>query len=60
MKLIKANTEYLNAYENITSIKGLGQKSGIVLLYLFLRYPNVVTQASDLDDFIQKVDGYEY
>ncbi|GAW85948.1 hypothetical protein bplSymb_SCF01507P001 [Bathymodiolus platifrons methanotrophic gill symbiont] len=21
---------------------------------------NVVTQASDLDDFIQKVDGYEY
>ncbi|TXL13261.1 IS110 family transposase, partial [Methylococcaceae bacterium HT4] len=44
MKLIKANTEYLNAYENITSIKGLGQKSGIVLLYLFLRYPNASSQ----------------
>ena len=37
MKLIKENSDYLNAYENIISIKELGQKSGIVLLYLFLR-----------------------
>lgn len=39
MKVVKANSEYLMAYQNITSIKGVGQASGIVLLYLFLRYP---------------------
>ncbi|TXL06436.1 IS110 family transposase [Methylococcaceae bacterium CS1] len=60
MKLIKANTEYLNAYENITSIKGLGQKSGIVLLYLFLRYPNAsrqqITALTGLDP-VQRESG---
>ena len=60
MKFIKANTEYLNAYENITSIKGLGQKSGIVLLYLFLRYPNAsrqqITALTGLDP-VQKESG---
>ncbi len=44
MVLINANNDYLMAYENITSIKGVGQKSGIVLLYLFLRYPNASRQ----------------
>ena len=44
MVVIKANSEYLNAYENMTSIKGVGQKSSIVLLYLFLRYPNASRQ----------------
>jgi len=44
MKLIKANANYLQAYENITSIKGLGQKSGIILLYFFSRYPNASRQ----------------
>ncbi len=44
MEIIKANPEYLEAYENITSIKGIGEKSGIVLLYLFLRYPNASRQ----------------
>ncbi len=44
MVVIKANSEYFNAYENMTSIKGVGQKSGIVLLYLFLRYPNASRQ----------------
>ena len=44
MELIKANTEYLRAYKNITSIKGVGQISGIVLLYLFLRYPKASRQ----------------
>jgi transposase len=53
MALIKANSDYLTAYENITSIKGVGQKSGIVLLYLFLRYPNAsrgqITALTGLD-----------
>lgn len=44
VEIIKANPEYLEAYENITSIKGIGEKSGIVLLYLFLRYPNASRQ----------------
>jgi transposase len=44
LEMINANSDYLNAYENITSIKGVGQKSGIVLLYLFLRYPNASRQ----------------
>lgn len=60
MKLIKANTEYLNAYENIISIKGLGQTSGIVLLYLFLRYPcasrQQITALTGLDP-VQKESG---
>ena len=44
MVVIKANHDYLTAYENITSIKGVGQTSGIVLLYLFLRYPHASRQ----------------
>jgi transposase len=44
MAVIKANSEYLTAYKNITSIKGVGQTSGIVLLYLFLRYPKASRQ----------------
>ncbi len=44
MAVIKANSEYLTAYNNITSIKGVGQTSGIVFLYLFLRYPNASRQ----------------
>ncbi len=37
--LIDSTDEYRNAYENITSIKGVGQIAGIVLLHLFLKYP---------------------
>ena len=37
--LIDSTDEYRVAYENITSIKGVSQISGIVLLYLFLKYP---------------------
>lgn len=44
MEVIKANSVYLTAYKNITSIKGVGQTSGIVLLYLFLRYPKASRQ----------------
>ncbi len=44
MSIIKSNPDYFQAYENITSIKGLGEKSAIILLYLFLRYPNASRQ----------------
>ena len=44
MEIIKANSDYYEAYQNITSIKGIGEKSGIILLYLFLRYPNASRQ----------------
>jgi len=37
--LIDSTDEYRIAYENITSIKGVGQIAGIVLLHLFLKYP---------------------
>lgn len=44
MEIINTNIEYKKAYESITSIKGIGEKSGIILLYLFLRYPNASRQ----------------
>jgi transposase len=44
MEIIRENEDYNEAYENITSIKGIGEKSGIILLYLFLRYPNASRQ----------------
>jgi len=37
--LIDSTDEYRIAYENITSIKVVGQIAGIVLLHLFLKYP---------------------
>jgi len=60
MKIINADDDYLKAYENITSIKGIGQKSAIVLLYMFLKYPNAsrqqITALAGLDP-IQKESG---
>lgn len=60
MEIIKANSEYYEAYKNITSIKGVGEKSGIILLYLFLRYPNAsrqhITALSGLDP-VQRSSG---
>ena len=44
MHIIEDDKSYLNSYENIISIPGVGQKSGIILLYLFLRYPNASRQ----------------
>jgi len=38
-QVIDANPQYKKAYANITSIKGVGQIGGIVLLHLFLKYP---------------------
>ncbi len=37
--MIDSTDEYRVAYENITSIKGVGQIAGIALLHLFLKYP---------------------
>ncbi|MBL0721746.1 MAG: transposase [Sulfurovum sp.] len=37
--LIDSTDEYRIAYENIISIKGVGQIAGIVLFHLFLKYP---------------------
>jgi transposase len=60
MDVININLDYKKSYENITSIKGVGQKSGIILLYLFLRYPGAsrqqITALSGLDP-IQKESG---
>jgi len=60
LKIIKDNKDYKQAYDNITSIKGVGEKSGIILLYLFLRYPNAsrqhITALSGLDP-IKKESG---
>ncbi len=44
LEIIKANPTFKQAYENITSIKGVAEKSGIILLYLFLKYPNASRQ----------------
>jgi len=44
LEIIKANPTYSQGYENITSIKGIAEKSGIILLYLFLKYPNASRQ----------------
>lgn len=44
MEIINSNIEYYQAYKNIISIKGIGDKSAIILLYLFLRYPNASRQ----------------
>lgn len=38
-QMIQANLDYKIAYENITSIVGVGQIGGIALLHLFLKYP---------------------
>ena len=38
-EMIDANPTYKKAYENITSITGIGQIGGIVLLHLFIKYP---------------------
>jgi transposase len=38
--LIDSTDKYRAAYENITSIKGVGQIAGISLFHLFLKYPD--------------------
>ena len=44
LEIIKANPTFKQAYDNITSIKGIAEKSGIILLYLFLKYPDASRQ----------------
>jgi transposase len=38
--IIDQNSHYKKAYENIISMMGIGQVSAIVLLHLFLKYPD--------------------
>ena len=38
-EMIQNNEDYKKAYENITSIVGVGQIGGIALLHLFIKYP---------------------
>ncbi len=38
-QMIQSNPIYKKAYENITSIVGVGQIGGIALLHLFIKYP---------------------
>jgi len=38
-EMIQGNEDYKRAYENITSIVGIGQIGGIALLHLFIKYP---------------------
>jgi len=44
LQIIEVNEIYKKAYENIISINGVGEKSAIILLYLFLRYPKASRQ----------------
>lgn len=44
MDIVKSDPDYYKAYKNIISIKGVGEKSSLILLYLFLRYPNASRQ----------------
>ena len=37
--MIQSNPTYKKAYDNITSIVGVGQIAGIALLHLFIKYP---------------------
>jgi transposase len=39
LELIQNNPTYKKAYENITSLVGVGQIGGIALLHLFIKYP---------------------
>jgi len=38
--IISSDDELVNSYENIKSIIGIGELSAIVLLHLFLKYPD--------------------
>ncbi len=38
--IIKSDEELINSYENIKSITGIGELGAIVLLHLFLKYPD--------------------
>ena len=60
LEIIANNKIYTQAFNNIKSIKGIGEKSAIILLYLFLHYPNAsrthITALCGLDP-VQKNSG---
>ncbi len=53
VKIIKEDDELEQGFDNIQSITGIGEKSAIVLLHLFLKYPNAnqreITSLAGLD-----------
>jgi transposase len=59
-KIIQADEKLQQGYENITSITGIGEISGIVLLHLFIKYPKAnqrqITSLAGLDP-IDKSSG---
>jgi transposase len=59
-KIIKADDKLSQGYENITSIKGIGEIGGIALLHLFIKYPKAnqrqITSLAGLDP-IDKSSG---
>ena len=59
-KIIEADDKLQQGYENITSIKGIGEIGGISLLHLFIKYPNAnqrqITSLAGLDP-IDKSSG---
>ena len=56
LDFINTHEQYKEAFENIISIKGIGENAGIALLYLFLRYPDAsrshITALCGLDPII--------
>ena len=59
-KIIEADDKLLEGYENITSIRGIGEIGGIALLHLFIKYPEAnqrqITSLAGLDP-IDKSSG---
>ena len=58
LKLIQDNPRYQKAYQNITSIPGIGPIGGIALLHLFLKYPEAnqrqITSLTGLNPIYKK------
>ena len=58
--IIQSDKKLLEGYENITSITGIGEIGGIVLLHLFIKYPEAnqrqITSLAGLDP-IDKSSG---
>ncbi len=59
-KIIEADEKLQQGYENITSIRGIGEIGGIALLHLFIKYPEAnqrqITSLAGLDP-IDKSSG---
>lgn len=56
--LIRSDAKLSQAFSNITSIKGIGELTGVILLYQFMRYPDAsrqsITALCGLDPIIKE------